>query len=144
MIYCGSFLQSSLILWTRSLPCRPGRLRQSHRTPVGQSIQLRLARPYQATLGNVSAALADLKRSEELPSEKGKPAYIAASGYIRLNRFDDAIRLLRLAFQRSPELLDDIATDDDFDPIRETPDFRALLIEFGSDPPTNQLSVLRP
>lgn len=105
-----------------------------------RAIELQPANPYNyawhgrgcAACGYAAAALSDLEHAQRMLDENGDAAYIAAAGYIQLDRLEDAIRMLRLAFERSPELLDDIAAEADFNPVRQTPEFQALLAEFDS------------
>ena len=81
-------------------------------------------------LNNASNVQADFAQVEALLGEEGGPAYDVASGYAALSQMTEACIWLRRAFERDGELVSEALTDADFDPIRETAEFKALMAEF--------------
>ena len=81
-------------------------------------------------LNDTASAQEDFNRVESLLKDNGWPAYHVAGGYAKLGQSEEALRWLRLAFERDKSLVEEINTDTDFDAIRATAELQALLQEF--------------
>lgn len=69
--------------------------------------------------------------------------YDAACIYSRLREKDNALKALRIAFEKGYKKFRHVENDDDMDFIRDTPEFNALLEEFDkSDEVSNDTSIV--
>ena len=85
-------------------------------------------------LGDLTRAAADFAKVEELLKKgESRPAYIVASGFALSSLPSEACRWLRLAFERDKEFVNEVRSEPDFDLIRDTPEFKALMAEFGGE-----------
>ena len=78
-------------------------------------------------LKNYDAALADYARAIELDPNDDSPIYNTACAFALQHDVGQACTWLRRAIQMSSENIERARTDTDFDSIRDTPEFQALL-----------------
>jgi tetratricopeptide (TPR) repeat protein len=83
-------------------------------------------------LGDYPAALADYTRALELDPNHAGAIYNVACLYSLQNDVQQACIWLRKAIAMSDEYVNMLQTDSDFDAIRDTPEFQALMQEFGN------------
>lgn len=76
------------------------------------------------------AALADCSKAIELQPDDDGPVYNMACTYALQFQVDEACSWLRRAIKMSSENIELATTDTDFDPIRDTPEFKSLMSEF--------------
>lgn len=81
-------------------------------------------------LGNIEQAEEDLAIVRQLLTEEARPAYLAATVYAQLSAATEACNMLREALRRDLSLIQQVHTNPDVDPIRDTSDFQNLLAEF--------------
>ena len=86
------------------------------------------------SLAHYEAALADYGRAIELNPEDATAFYNTACAYALQSDIEAALPPLRRALELDPDILNDIPTDTDFDPIRDDSRFQALLAEFQERP----------
>lgn len=82
------------------------------------------------TLNDITRAQSDFAQVETLLGEAGRPAYYVAAGYAALSQVEEACTWLRRAFERDSDLVGEIETEVEFDPVREATAFQSLLAEF--------------
>ncbi|MCS6911255.1 MAG: hypothetical protein NZM11_11925, partial [Anaerolineales bacterium] len=81
---------------------------------------------------------ADVAQVEALLTpDGGWPAQRVAAGYAALGMAAEALLWLRRALERDkdPEIIAETLTHEDFAPVRDLPEFKALLAEFGGAAP---------
>ncbi len=78
-------------------------------------------------------AILDFARAFELGSSNDSCVYLLARSYSGLGESGEACHWLRLAITMNKQYLEDCHTDSDFDAIRETDEFKALLAEFEGE-----------
>lgn len=84
-----------------------------------------------SNLENYKAALADFNRALELRPDYADTVYNIACAHALLQQVESACIWLHRAIQLDQKCLEDGRTDPDFDLIRDTPEFQAVLKEFG-------------
>ena len=82
---------------------------------------------------NFTAALADYAHAIELGAKNSSPVYNAACVHALQNEVEQSCIWLRRAIDMDKKYVEMARTDTDFDPIRETAEFKALMEEFGSN-----------
>jgi tetratricopeptide (TPR) repeat protein len=90
------------------------------------SVLSRRAAPYLA-VGNTAAAQADLAKVREVRLERGCDYYHCGVALILSGEYDEAIEMLRQAFERDVAMRIEAETDDLLDPIRNLPEFQKLM-----------------
>jgi tetratricopeptide (TPR) repeat protein len=89
-------------------------------------------------LGQYEAALEKLNRAIELYPDHGRGYYCKAYFHLAQNQPEQAFINLKQAIELQPQLLEDLKTDPDFEPIRTDDYFKPLFesIEPEASPPT--------
>jgi tetratricopeptide (TPR) repeat protein len=80
------------------------------------------------------SALADYAQAMKLDPSNDSPVYNTACAYALQNEVTQACVWLRKAIVMSDKYIGMAQTDTDFDAIRDTPEFQALMQEFGNKP----------
>jgi len=85
-----------------------------------------------AVMKEYPAALADYSRAIELQPDYVDPVYNTACAYALQHQVKLACTWLKRAIEMDRKCLEDARNDTDFDPIRETLEFQALVSEFDN------------
>ena len=93
-------------------------------------------------MGNYSAALVDFARAIELQLNMEVAVYNTACVYALQRKVDPACTWLRKAIQMDIVNLDKAYTDREFDLIRDTPEFQAVLKEFDGTNESLKMATL--
>jgi tetratricopeptide (TPR) repeat protein len=78
------------------------------------------------------SALADYAQAMKLDPSNDAPVYYTACAYGLQKNAEQACTWLRKAIAMSDEYIGKAQTDSDFDAIRNSPEFQALMQEFGN------------